>query len=518
MTGMLLPFLAAYSRGHWELPKKELKMLDQRIADSKKYDHEMQVRIKTMTNNLKDAVKNGNQQKRFDLSMALSKIYRPINTDSSYKYSVQARYIAESLADAEKVVLARLAVISALSTEGLFSAVIPVYDSIGKLNLSRDLKTKYWMTGRQLFSYMRSYAEGNESYHDYYTDRYNACDDSLLKYGDKSNNFYKFISAERLVEQNKPDQAKRILEPLLEKLPTNDNLYGMAAFQLAEVYKQQGDQTKYAAYLAKSAASDIEGCVKEGISLAVLSDWLYEQGELNDAFRYVNYALEDARTGNARMRAVMIASLVPHIDEAYRERISNSRDEMMIYVVLVTILFAATLALLFINRRQSKKTRESQRMLSEMSQIQNTYIGSFIGMCSSYSERLDSLVKLVNRKLSAGQHAELLKIIKSGKYSEGGDENFYEYVDKAFLRLFPGFVDSINTLLREEERIEIKDPYTLTPELRIYAFVKLGVTESTKIAQILQYSVNTVYAYRNKMRNKAIDRDNFDENVINIGV
>lgn len=515
LTGALMS-LSVFAGDHWKLPENELKMLNRMLADSKKYDHDKQTYIDGIKENLRKAAVADNREKQFELLMTLSRVYRTITPDSAYSYAVKAKNLAELMRSPDKKILSSLAAVSALATEGLFSAVLPVYDSIGHLKLDKELKIEYWKTGRSLYSYMRSYAEGNSIYYDEYSQKYVECDDSLLNCLSHEDNLYKFIYAERLVGLGKSNAALEVLVPLVEELPTKDNLYGMATFQLATVYKQQGDQTKYAAYLAKSAASDIEGCVKEGIALASLANWLYEQGELNDAFRYINYALENARSGNARMRSVMIASVVPHIDEAYREKISSSRDEMMIYVVLVTLLLAATLSLLLMNIKQTRKAKENQNKLANMAKLQNSYIGSFIGMCSNYSERLDSLVKLVNRKLSAGQHAELLKIIKSGKYTEGNDENFYEFVDKAFLDIYPSFVDSINMLLREDEKIELKDPGTLTPELRIYAFVKLGVTESTRIARILQYSVNTVYAYRNKMRNKAIDRERFDEDVAEI--
>lgn len=135
-------------------------------------------------------------------------------------------------------------------------------------------------------------------------------------------------------------------------------------------------------------------------------------------------------------------------------------------------------------------------------------------MCSSYADRLDSLSKLVSVKISSGKTDELLKLVKSGRFGESNkDEDFYRSFDTAFLDLYPDFVMRVNTLLRESEQIELKNGEGLSPELRIYALVKLGVEESTRIAQILHYSVSTIYAYRNKMRNKAISRDTFEEDI-----
>ena len=129
---------------------------------------------------------------------------------------------------------------------------------------------------------------------------------------------------------------------------------------------------------------------------------------------------------------------------------------------------------------------------------------------------LDQLAKLVIRKINAKQTDDLLKLVSSGRFTEEDNEEFYQLIDKAILDIFPNFVDNINTLLVPEKRIILKPDESLNPELRIYAFVRLGVDQSAKIAQILHYSVNTVYTYRNRMRNRAVNRDTFDNDIINL--
>ena len=167
--------------------------------------------------------------------------------------------------------------------------------------------------------------------------------------------------------------------------------------------------------------------------------------------------------------------------------------------------------------RVVRRGREYSKKLARTAELQETYIGHFIGLSSIYANRLDSLNKLVTRKLASGQVEELQQLIKSGKFAQQDDDEFYKIFDNAFLEIYPDFIDRINRLLRPDEQILIKNSKELTPELRIYAFVRLGVEESTRIAQILNYSVSTVYAYRNRMRHRAIDREHFDVQVQNIG-
>jgi tetratricopeptide (TPR) repeat protein len=326
-----------------------------------------------------------------------------------------------------------------------------------------------------------------------------------------------FISAERLVNDGKYKDAKKAIDYLLHELPDHTRLHGMAAYQMAEVYRNQGDETQYASYLAKAAVSDIKACVSEGLALPKLAEWLYEQGELKDAFSYINFALEDASSGNARMRTAVISKLVPFIDEAYKKEIDSSHNQLLVYFFLTAFLLILAGILLFMFMKQTKKSRVAHQKLKATSKIQESYIGNFLGLCSTYASKLDSFSKLVVRKISSGQNEELLKIIKSGKFAESQNEDFHKIFDNAFLDIYPDFIFRINQLLRDDEQILVKKGQGLTPELRIYALVRLGVEESTRISQILHYSVSTIYTYRNKMRNKAINRENFDKDVVEIG-
>ena len=132
-------------------------------------------------------------------------------------------------------------------------------------------------------------------------------------------------------------------------------------------------------------------------------------------------------------------------------------------------------------------------------------------------ERLDNFSKIVTRKITAGQVEELLKMAKTNKFTEGQHKQFYDIFDATFLHIYPTFIDEFNNLLIPEEQIIIKEPGHLTTELRIYAFLRMGVEDSTKIASFLNYSVNTIYTYRNKIKSKAKDRETFETSVMKIG-
>ena len=161
----------------------------------------------------------------------------------------------------------------------------------------------------------------------------------------------------------------------------------------------------------------------------------------------------------------------------------------------------------------NKALRNSNDELENTNAKRELMANAFIMLCYQYIERLDSQRKLVIRKIKANQHNELLSILSSSKRGTEESQNFFLQFDKIFLSLYPSFVNELNSLLIPEAQIELKEDNELTPILRVAALVRLGVTESPKIAGILSYSLQTIYNYRSTLKNSAIDKENFEENL-----
>ena len=508
--------LVEAARGKAELPKEELHNLNRVMASADVYMRDKTTELDSLKN-IFLTLPSSEIEAKSRAAVKISQTYLPMRADSALRYSELAIRLSQQSGNKLDEFNSRIARINALSTAGIFTRAVAEFNVVEPMVADRAMKISYWLAGRKMYGYMRSYVEGERQFFNDYTTRYMQYDDSLIQHLPVSDPTRTFYVAERLVQRGQNEDARKMLEEMCKSLPEESNLYGMAAFQLGIVSRNEGDPTGYASYLAKAAISDIKGCVKDGYALPALAEWLYQQGELSDAFKYINFALEDAMEGNVRMRTVSIASLLPMIDEAYKEKINASRDELMIYFLLVTFLFIVSVVLCVILMRMIKRSRRNAKKLADTAHLQESYIGHFIGLCSTYAIRLESLQKLVVRKISSGQGDDLLRLIKTGKYADELNDDFYKTFDVALLDIYPDFIENINSLLKPDEQVELKKSGELPPELRIYGFVRLGVEESQRIAQILNYSVSTVYAYRNRMRNRAIDRDNFDANVMNLG-
>ena len=164
------------------------------------------------------------------------------------------------------------------------------------------------------------------------------------------------------------------------------------------------------------------------------------------------------------------------------------------------------------------KLKEANHSIAENSYLKEEYIGRYMDQCSVYLEKMDNYRRSLGKIAATGNVEELYKNIKSSKFIEGELKEFYANFDNTFLQMFPTFVEDFNALLTNDEQISLKAGERMNTELRIFALIRLGITDSVKIAQFLRYSVTTIYNYRTKVRNKAAgDRDLLEQEVMTIG-
>lgn len=270
-----------------------------------------------------------------------------------------------------------------------------------------------------------------------------------------------------------------------------------------------GQSDQMMKWYAYSSIADIQSCTKDNASLQCLAIELLNRGEeIDRAFKYTQFSLNDAVFFNAKLRPWQIAMSLPAIENAYLE--SNRAREKWIRIAGIS-LFIFALAMFFLSLRfvslysKQKKNQqkikemneELQEALSDLSMAnaaKEEYLGLFLSMCSTYIGKLKKYISYSEKE------AELA--------------SFYKTFDNAFLHLYPDFVEKFNALLKPEARIELKKEESLNTELRIFALIKLGITQSSHIASLLRYSVNTIYNYRAQIKNAAIEgKDSFEESI-----
>ena len=510
---LLIACLTAVAQN--KLTHLELNMLDREIKQKHIYDNIKATRIDSLKKTSISSEKTS--EDRYYALIELAKEYETFISDSALFYFNQAHQVAKELNDSSKTVLAKVGRIKVLAILGYFKEGITELDEIEAYGIPDELKGEWLDTSRQLYAYMTTYVYDNKDLLEKYLKLLNYYRDLQLEILEKNTPEHKLFLAEHYVVNGEMSKAKLLFGELIEEVPNNSNIYARAAHNMSSIKKWEGQPDVAAYYLALSAISDIKCSVKETMSIQELAIYLYNKGDIAHAYSYISSSLADAVFCNARLRTAEVSKIIPLIDGAYKEQLEKQRKTLVFTNLLVGILSIGLIVIIVVVLRQMEKVKTARQQLKEANSIKEEYIGHFLDICSIYMDRLDNFSKVVTRKITAGQVEDLLKMAKSAKFTEGQHQQFYDNFDATFLHIYPTFINEFNELLIPEERIVIKEPGHLNTELRIFAFLRMGVEDSNKIASFLNYSVNTIYTYRNRIKNKAKNRETFEQDIMKIG-
>ncbi len=363
--------------------------------------------------------------------------------------------------------------------------------------------------------------------------------DSLLGVFEENSANYNMLLSGKLVAEGEYEQALPLLVECYKHFKEYDWNVAIPAYEMAVVYNHLGDKEKAKKYMALAASIDLEAGVKEYMALWKLAMILYEEGDINRAHAYMKCSIEDAVFCKAHYRVLEISEMLPIINSAYEKKLEKEKNRIFLSFILICILTIFLIITIFFIRRQLTKLSIAKRAMNELNdelrvmngslnnlnkelqesnQVKEEYIGYVFNMCSNYIEKLEDFRKTLHRKIKVGQIDELYKLTSSTSLVADELKDFFRSFDSVFLQLYPNFIEEFNALLQESERITPRDGELLTPELRIFALVRLGINDSTKIARFLHYSTQTVYNYRLKIRNKSIvSKEEFLEAVQKIG-
>ncbi len=490
-----------------------LNTLDYEIKNRNTYKNSLRAKIDSLKNQQYHTIQN---KKNIELLLEIGNAYVAFNNDSAIAYFHQGltKSINENHDSIATIMALKLS--TYLPLAGFTTEANDIYTSIDTTTISPFLKELYYESGKQLYSYIAVfYDEYNEL-----TKKWQAKTDSshigLLSSIDKKSNKYKVNMGEWYLKKKEYSKAKAILEDALTSINKNDKLYARATHTLATIALKEDNENEYIYYLAESAIADIKNSTLEVVSIQELSAKLLNTGDIKRAYSYSTIAQENAVECKARMRMAQVAKVMSIIEEAHSAEIKDRNKLINLVIISIIVLALFLLFALIYLYRDTKRLNKMRNNLKIANDTKEIYISQFLSLCSIYMDKLNQFSNIVNRKISAGKIDDLYKITKSGKFIEEQSKEFYEVFDNAFLNIYPTFIENVNDLLLPEQQITLKDEEKLNTELRILALMRLGIDDSSRIAQMLNYSINTIYTYRNKLKNKAIDRENFEKNILKI--
>lgn len=442
---------------------------------------------------------------------------------------------------------------------GLLKEAGEVLEKVDSTSLSDGLKLSYYYQRSYLYSHLGQYMGDQKQVNNKYYNEFENANKHMLALVRPKDPLYWWCVAS-CNELSPEDSLFSALENVVLSSHHNTRLDAMNAYGLSNMYKRIGDKEKTMIYLIYSAMADLRVCNRDIASLQELSSLLYDAGDIDRAYAYMNYCLKAALLYPNRVRIINISPELDKIYANYQQRDIRWRNSLQNYLYVVTF-FSIILVLALIGLyRQTKKMRKSRteldsvnhslnqhvvelsqmhkqlalanqelqnlnellrsanQKLQESNDVKEEYIGYVFSICSNYISKLDEYRKNINRKLKTGQFEEARQLTDNSSLTQNELKDFYANFDAIFLRVYPDFVADLNSLLRPEEQILLKDASELNTEVRIYALVRLGINDSVKIADFLHCSPQTVYNHRLRMRNKAIiPKDKFAEAVRLLG-
>lgn len=497
-----------------------LLQLDKAIAGRSVYEAAKVERINAVKKNLHRV--GLSLEQRYEINNVLFHEYESYICDSARHYIDANISIASRLGRAEWLAEASIRKAHILATSGLYIESLKLLNAVDRKCLHRSILVDYYIAFENLYLYQAEYTKGDE-YMEVYLNTMNQYRDSVLAVVPYQSYSYIITKAPSLVQQQKLPEAEHLVLSYLPQISADTRNYAVLTSILAFVYECGGRVADRKEYLIRSAIADVKAVVKETNSLRALSELLYQEGQIERADHYVKVSMEDANMYNARLRNVQASKMLPIIDKVYQTEKEYQQLVLRWMLGVISVLSLALLgAIVYVIQQMKKLARANDRQrrtnhsLTEANRIKEEYIGRFLNLCSAYIDKLEKYRRMLNKKASSGKVEELFHTLKSTKFIDDELEEFYQSFDSSFLSIFPDFVESFNYLLPETERIHPKQAGRLTTELRIFALIRLGITDSSKIAEFLRYSITTIYTYRSKLRNKSFYKDSFEERVMKI--
>ncbi len=519
-----------------------LNKLDKTIAESGIYTRKREAHIQQLKNRAHPSTNPSVAQ--YDLNTMLYQEYKAFMCDSAIYYLSRNIDIATHMHDLDRVNESKLRLSYLLASCGMYKEAVDMVQSVDRKSLNHRFLKQYYSCYDHAYGELGYYTQDKMNA-GYYWMISSAYKDSLYAILDPTSDEYLTMQETSFRDKDNYAEALRINDQRLADTQFGTPVYANVTFYRSLIFKRQGDHEQEKHYLILSAMSDIQSAITDHASLWTLAEILYEEGDVERAYRYIRFSWNETKFYNARLRSWQSSDILSLIDKTYQAMMERKNNQLEQYLLLITALMLLLLgALTYIYRQMKRLSVARNRLeeandqlkslneelkemnlclqstnleLSESNKIKEEYIARFIKLCSTYIDKLDAYRRMVNKKVSANQIPELLKMTRSQEVLDKELEELYTNFDLAFLHLFPDFVKKFNTLLQDNEQILLKKGELLNTELRIFALIRLGIEDSSQIAEFLRYSVNTIYNYRAKVKNKAcVSRDDFENLLLKI--
>jgi DNA-binding CsgD family transcriptional regulator len=445
----------------------------------------------------------------------LSYEYETFIYDSAFSYNQRLKQVAHALQDPVKIAHSKIRLGFILLSAGMFKETLDSLVNLRVHEMPDTIKTDYYSILARAY-----YDLGDFDKDKFYTPYYNLLGS---KYIDSAKNLcasdsyqYIYLSGLQDLKNGNTKKAEAQLSTLLTSYELTSHQLAVTGSTLSFLYVSRNKSAEAISLLAQAAIADIQSSTKETSALSTLAELLYKNGDVKQAYIYIQQAMEDAIFYGARQRKAQVGSILPLIASAKVNNVDEQRKIWLLYSALITGLVILVLVFAIIISRQLKKRKIAEKALQEANKIKDEYIGYYFNINSEFLGKIEAFKKSIEMKLMTKKTDDIRFIVNSINLKKEREELYHSF-DKVFLKLFPDFVTSFNSFFKEEDKIVLKEGQLLNTELRIFALIRMGIHDTEKIARILDYSINTIYNYKARVKSKSsVPNDQFEKRIMEI--
>jgi len=475
--------------------------------------------------------------------------YKSFIHDSAYVYSKKVATCAQLLNDAEKINYSKVNLGFVLVSSGMFKEGLDTLKRVNPKALNKAQQFEYYFLMARANFDLTDYNKIHDFSELYRAEGLKYCDTIISRYTKGSREYLSGIGLKQL-RAKQFNQAIRSYESLLKlKLSYPDSAINYSC--LSYLYFSVNKPDFGLRYLLKSSIIDNTHSIKESLAMVKLAEYLYQKGQIKEAFNYIHAAIEDNNFYGAKQRKVEISNILPIIEKDKINDIEKQKRSLLIYASIITFLIILTVYFASKTFKQLKKIRiadklimeknydlnianaellkinasldvanrsltRTNRKLDEVNLIKEEYIGQFFNIHSDSIDKLEKLKKSLEKIIHSKDYDALQLMVKRLN-TNIERESFFQRFDEVFLNLFPDFILEFNALFAEKDKTVLTPGQLMNNELRIFALIRLGIDENENIAKILNYSVNTIYTYKTKVKNRSlVANETFKEKIMGI--
>lgn len=504
-----------------------LDKLDVEVSRKGEYDSRKEQRLKQLKARLNNT--RNNPTRNFDICSQVYEEYKSYKYDSAYVYAHKLLQLSERLNDVGREYTSKVKVGFILLSSGMFKEAFDNLSGIDARLLSDTMRYEYYRLMMRANFDLANYDNDNQ-YSPYYVEQANKYIDSAIAISKPGSYNNLYLIGYKKLKQGDPKAAEADFLTLLNTKQLTEHQHAIVASTLGNIYLNSKQRGKGIELLIQAVTSDIQSSTKETLAIFWLAEVFYKQGDIKNAYKYIQQAMADADFYGARQRRAQISSILPIIAAEKLKYSEREKTRFLIFIVSLSVLAILVIVISVMLFRQLKNLKAKEKIIEETNaeleainlklqedtHIKEEYIGYFFNVISGYILKLEKLKRSVDLKLSQKRYDHIQLIVDNIQIKKERETLFHTF-DHVFIKIFPNFVTSFNSLFKKEDQIWPKNEEVLSTDLRIFALIRLGINDTETISKILEYSEKTIYVYKMRLKAKSLfPGDEFDKRIMEI--